>query len=122
MPAAQAVPAAPSAFGYPPRDWDRDSPGPSVSEYLKLQSEPELINELVASGLIGAMATSFGVVARVALEQKTERMKAQLAAETERLRIAAESERAALHEREETKRARLRGNAPPAQPSPDETD
>ncbi|MFB7669564.1 hypothetical protein ACFC1R_37620 [Kitasatospora sp. NPDC056138] len=97
--------------------WDRDSPSPSVSEYLKLQSEPELLNELVASGMIGAMATSFGVVAKAALEQKTEQLKAKLAAETERMRIAAENERAALHEQEETKRVRLQMRARPAQPS-----
>ncbi|SEM56016.1 hypothetical protein [Streptacidiphilus jiangxiensis] len=103
---AQAVPAP---------GWEPDAL--SVAEFLKLQSEPDMVNELIASGVLGAMATSFGVVAKAALEQKTERMKAQLNAETERMRIAAENERAALREREETRRARLQARTAQAQPS-----
>ncbi|MEY9875178.1 hypothetical protein ABH931_004679 [Streptacidiphilus sp. MAP12-33] len=91
----------------------------SARDALERAAKPELINELLASGVATASVTAASTVLKATIDATTQRLRNQQDAETDRLRIAAETERSALHEREETKRARLaaRNPEPPAAPT-----
>ncbi|WP_152648500.1 hypothetical protein [Streptacidiphilus anmyonensis] len=86
---------------------------------LARSAEPGLINELLAGGAVAASFTAASTVAKAKIEATTQRRKNELDAEIERTRIEAETARAALHEREETRRTRLRPQDPPATPAPE---
>ncbi len=78
---------------------------------LKRQAEPELINELLASGAVAASVTGAASV-----------VKAKIDATTERLRIESDERTKALQAREETKRVRVQARTASPPPEPDQAE
>jgi hypothetical protein len=112
----------PQRLSPPSHQW-ADAPPPadpcqsaieSADAAVKRSSEPAIFDQLVAGGAVAASFTAAASVAKAKVEATTQRRKNELDAEVRREEIAAQERQAALHEREETKRARRTGRSGPA--------
>jgi hypothetical protein len=82
----------------------------SADAALQRSAEPAIFDQLIAGGAMAASVSAAASVAKSRFEATTQRRKNELDAEVHREEIASQERQAALHEREETKRARQGGH------------
>lgn len=84
----------------------------SATQALQRQAEPELFNEILASGAVAASVTAAATVAKAKIDATTQRRRDALDAETQRFKIESDERVAKFQATKEAQSARFRAQQP----------